>query len=48
LSDRHAEIKFVDNSKYILQDCGSETGTWIRIGRQGDNKDASECGLDLY
>ena len=32
LSDRHAEIKFVDNCRYILQDCGSETGTWIRIG----------------
>ena len=32
LSDRHAEIKFVNNSKYILKDCGSETGTWVRIG----------------
>ena len=48
LSDRHAEIKFVDNCRYILQDCGSETGTWIRIGQQGDNKEAQECGLDLY
>ena len=32
LSDRHSEIKFVNNSKYMLKDCGSETGTWVRIG----------------
>jgi pSer/pThr/pTyr-binding forkhead associated (FHA) protein len=31
LSEKHAEIKFVENSKYILRDCGSETGTWVRI-----------------
>jgi hypothetical protein len=31
LSERHAEIKFVDNCKYILKDCGSESGTWVRI-----------------
>jgi hypothetical protein len=31
LSERHAEIKFVENSKYILRDCGSETGTWVRV-----------------
>jgi hypothetical protein len=49
LSDKHAEIKFVDNCKYILHDCGSESGTWIRIGHPGDNKFAeSSCGLDLY
>jgi pSer/pThr/pTyr-binding forkhead associated (FHA) protein len=32
LSDKHAEIKFVNNSKYMLKDCESETGTWVRIG----------------
>ena len=48
LSDIHAEVKFVDNCRYVLQDCDSETGTWIRIGQQGDNKEAQECGLDLY
>jgi len=31
LSERHAEIKFVDNYRYILRDCGSETGTWVRV-----------------
>jgi len=31
LSERHAEIKFVDESRYILRDCGSETGTWVRV-----------------
>ena len=31
LSERHAEIKFVDNCKYLLRDCGSDSGTWIRI-----------------
>ena len=36
LSERHAEIKFVDNCKYVLRDYNSETGTWIRIGRPGD------------
>lgn len=31
LSERHVEIKFVDNCKYLLRDCGSENGTWVRI-----------------
>ncbi len=31
LSERHAEIKFLEGSKYILRDCGSETGTWVWI-----------------
>ena len=44
LSDRHAEIKFVDGCKYILHDCNSETGTWIRIGSTGD----PSSGVDLY
>lgn len=35
LSDRHAEIKFVENSKYVLRDCDSESGTWLRIGHAG-------------
>ncbi len=34
LSEKHAEIKFVDNCKYILRDCGSESGTWVRINRE--------------
>ncbi len=37
LAERHAEIKFVDNCKYLLRDCGSDNGTWVRV------KD-----LDLY
>lgn len=49
LNERHAEIKFVDNSKYLLHDCNSDTGTWVRIGCPGDNRDGSvPCGLDLY
>lgn len=31
LSEKHAEIKFVDNCKYVLRDCGSDTGTWVRV-----------------
>ena len=49
LSERHAEIKFVDNCKYLLHDCNSDTGTWIRIGRHGESKESSQaCGIDLY
>lgn len=49
LSDKHAEIKFADNSKYLLHDCNSETGTWVRIGHPGEYKDGTvPCGLDLY
>ena len=49
LSDRHAEIKFVENSKYFLQDCNSENGTWVRIGHPGESKQSSmPSGLDLY
>ena len=49
LSDKHAEIKFVDDCKYILTDCNSETGTWVRIGHPGDSKEAHmPSGLDLY
>lgn len=31
LSEKHAEVKFIDNCKYVLRDCGSESGTWIRV-----------------
>lgn len=31
LAEKHAEIKFVENSRYVLKDCGSETGTWVRL-----------------
>lgn len=31
LSEKHAEIKFIDNCKYILKDCGSDSGTWVRV-----------------
>jgi hypothetical protein len=49
LSEKHAEIKFVDNCKYLLHDCNSETGTWVRIGHPGDIKEGNvRCGLDLY
>lgn len=30
LSEKHAEIKFIDNFKYILRDCGSKSGTWTK------------------
>jgi len=43
LSDRHAEIKFVDDSKYFLHDCNSETGSWLRVGHPGD-----PSGIDIY
>lgn len=36
LSEKHAEIKFVENSKYVLKDCGSEGGTWVRISKDCD------------
>ena len=49
LDEKHAEIKFVENCKYLLSDCGSESGTWIRIGHPGEYKDGTvQCGLDLY
>ena len=50
LSEKHAEIKFVEDCKYILRDCGSETGTWTRIGRPGDsiNDQFSSGAIDLY
>lgn len=50
LSEKHAEIKFVENCKYILRDCGSETGTWTRVGRPGDsvNDQFSSGAIDLY
>lgn len=31
LSEKHAEIKFIDNCKYALKDCGSDSGTWVRV-----------------
>jgi len=55
LSEKHAEIKFVDNSKYILKDCNSETGSWTRIGTPGETKErvgefggSGISGIDLY
>jgi FHA domain len=36
LSEKHAEIKFIDNCKYVLRDCGSQGGTWVRINRDHD------------
>jgi len=47
LSDKHAEIKFTDNCRYMIHDCNSETGSWIRIGHPGDSKEGSS-GIDLY
>jgi len=43
LSERHAEIKFVEDCKYFLHDCNSETGTWLRVGNEGDTS-----GIDLF
>ena len=31
LADKHAEIKFEENCKYVLRDCGSHSGTWVRV-----------------
>lgn len=36
LSEKHAEIKFVDQCRYVLKDCGSEGGTWVRVSRDHD------------
>lgn len=53
LSEIHAEIKFVDNCKYLLQDCKSESGTWVRIGQpslvsEGCSSGHKGSGIDLY
>ena len=55
LSDRHCEIKFMDNNRYMLKDCNSETGTWTRIGSPGESKErindfasSSISGIDLF
>lgn len=57
LSDCHAELKFVNDHKYQLRDCNSETGTWTRIGLPGEAKDYysltgygsdRSCGIDLF
>ena len=53
LSDRHAEIKFIDNCKYLLKDCDSESGTWVRIGQTSLASDGcvnghKGSGIDLY
>lgn len=53
LSERHAEIKFIENCKYLLRDCNSETGTWIRVGHPGELSLSSSgsdrsSGSDLY
>ena len=37
LSEKHAEIKYDDaTSRFILKDCGSDNGTWVRINRDYD------------
>jgi pSer/pThr/pTyr-binding forkhead associated (FHA) protein len=36
LSEKHAEIKFIEQCKYVLRDCGSQSGTWVRISRDHD------------
>ena len=52
LSPRHAEIYF-ENNKYLLKDCESENGTWLRIGHPCDEFGPGMQGpymgdLDLY
>lgn len=49
LSKRHAEIRF-DYPKYLLRDCGSENGTWVRIGHpcQDAAKGYTVGDLDLH
>ena len=56
LSPQHAEVKF-DGSKYLLKDCNSESGTWVRIGTPCDSKEFSQSSgftgvsfgdIDLY
>lgn len=37
LSEKHAEIKYDEStSRYILRDCGSANGTWVRVNRDHD------------
>lgn len=53
LSEKHAEIKFLDNCKYFLLDCNSETGSWVRVGHPGITQEGCiggrrGSGIDLY
>jgi hypothetical protein len=36
LSEKHAEIKFVEGCRYLLRDCGSDSGTWARLSTDHD------------
>jgi hypothetical protein len=45
LSDKHAEIKFVDDCKYMLRDCNSETGTWVRVGHESQVEESLNSGF---
>ncbi len=37
LSEKHAEIKYQESSsRFILKDCGSHSGTWVRISKDHD------------
>lgn len=56
LSARHAEIKF-EGTKYLLKDCNSDSGTWVRVGNPCDSKEFSQStgftgvsfgDIDLY
>jgi hypothetical protein len=43
----------VDESKYLLRDCDSETGTWVRVGHpglisEGGFSGNKGSGIDLY
>jgi hypothetical protein len=31
LSEKHAEIQFVNDEAYVLRDLNSEKGTWLRV-----------------
>jgi pSer/pThr/pTyr-binding forkhead associated (FHA) protein len=31
LSERHALLQYVDDTKYVLRDWGSDSGTWVRV-----------------
>jgi protein phosphatase 2C family protein 2/3 len=46
LSPRHAEIKFLEDS-YILRDCGSTTGTWVKLGAQEGSREVVKEGSAL-
>jgi len=48
LDERHAEIKFLNNSQYVLSDLDSQGGTWVRVNKVLLAKFHCNFAVDLY